>query len=124
MRLRRYNTRAAKLTADKVMLMRSAYAGGATQSELSLRYGLSIGQIGRIVRGESWQQLPTVETDNEIADRLARESLAEKGQGNPLTPEQDAEARRAVESALALQNQLAAERAATPALLYNDKELK
>ena len=35
--------------------MRQKYEQGMTQRELALEYRLSIGQVGRIVRGESWQ---------------------------------------------------------------------
>ena len=35
--------------------------GRVTQGDLSRRFGVSVIQIGRIVRGEVWQQLPTLE---------------------------------------------------------------
>lgn len=51
----RGNTRAAKLTPIQVLDIREAYDTGTTQRELCNRYGVSIGTIGRIVRGETWQ---------------------------------------------------------------------
>lgn len=48
-------TAAAKLTLEQVQEMRRHYRDGATQGDLSRYYGVSIGQVGRIVRGESWQ---------------------------------------------------------------------
>ena len=44
-----------KLTMDQVMQIREMYGQGQTQGALSRYFGVSIGQIGRIVRGESWQ---------------------------------------------------------------------
>lgn len=50
----RRNTKARKLTAYEVQQIRKAYAEGETQGALARAYGMSVGQIGRIVRGESW----------------------------------------------------------------------
>ena len=50
----RKNSSAAKLTAEDVRLIREYYGEGATQGQLCRHYGVSVGQIGRIVRGESW----------------------------------------------------------------------
>ena len=55
----RKNTASAKLTASMVLDMRAEYAEGATQGDLSRKYEISVVQVGRIVRGESWQNLPT-----------------------------------------------------------------
>lgn len=49
-----HNRKAAKLTATKVEQMRLWYGQGMTQRELGARFGMSVGQVGRIVRGESW----------------------------------------------------------------------
>ena len=49
------NLRAARLTSDKVMEMRTLYAEGMTQRGLGERFGISTVQVGRIVRGESWR---------------------------------------------------------------------
>ena len=40
----------------RVRELREAYAGGETQGSLSKRFGVSVITIGRIVRGESWQE--------------------------------------------------------------------
>ncbi len=49
-----HNRRAAKLGAVQVEAMRREYMNGMTQRELGAKYGVSVGQVGRIVRGESW----------------------------------------------------------------------
>jgi len=49
------NRKASKVTAVMVEEMRRAYEQGVTQRELGERYRLSVGQVGRIVRRESWQ---------------------------------------------------------------------
>ena len=46
---------AAKLTFEQVQEIRRHYVDGATQNALCKHYGVSIGTIGRIVRGESWK---------------------------------------------------------------------
>lgn len=53
----RRNTKAAKLTWSAVEELRRKYEAGATQGELCREYGLSVGQVGRIVRGESWKDI-------------------------------------------------------------------
>ena len=50
----RNNRTAKKLTLGQVAEIRELYAQGATQGQLCRRFGMSVGQIGRIVRGESW----------------------------------------------------------------------
>lgn len=47
-------SRARKLTLTQVRELKGFYEQGATQGALAKHYGISIGQIGRIVRGESW----------------------------------------------------------------------
>lgn len=49
------NTKAAKLTIHDVREMRERYAEGWTQAKLSVTYGVGVVQVGRIVRGECWQ---------------------------------------------------------------------
>ena len=46
---------AAKLTFEQVQEIRQHLVEGATQSALCKYYGVSIGTIGRIARGESWK---------------------------------------------------------------------
>lgn len=48
----------AKATPALVQTIRVEYAAGASQSTLARRYQLSINTIGRMVRGETWQDLP------------------------------------------------------------------
>jgi len=43
-----------KLTYGKVQDMRTKYEHGATQGALAREYGVSVVQVGRIVRGEVW----------------------------------------------------------------------
>jgi hypothetical protein len=58
----RNNLRRAVLTASKVEEIRRMYARGAvTQGQLSRDFGVSVVQIGRIVRGEVWQGLGPVQ---------------------------------------------------------------
>jgi hypothetical protein len=52
----RTNVRAAKTTATAVLRIRELYNAGWTQGRLSREFHLSVGQIGRIVRGEAWQE--------------------------------------------------------------------
>lgn len=69
---RMQNSKAAKINAADVMKIRELYGIGWTQSRLCREFQISIGQIGRIVRGESWQQLPKIATEEEIAQSKAR----------------------------------------------------
>lgn len=69
-----------KLTQQQVEEIRHWAAQGATQSSLCRHYGMSIGQIGRIVRGEAWKASlatgPTpAERDGTLARLLARQRL-------------------------------------------------
>jgi hypothetical protein len=57
---------AAKLTPSQVMEMRELYNERWTQGALARRYGISVVQVGRIVRGESWQQYPQPPHPDEI----------------------------------------------------------
>jgi len=50
------NKQAKKLTAGQVAEMRQHYADGVTQGALCKYYRVSVGQVGRIVRGESWAE--------------------------------------------------------------------
>ena len=58
-----HNIRAAKMTPSTVREVREFYMAGRTQGQLARQYGISIGQVGRIVRGEAWNQF-----DNPIVD--------------------------------------------------------
>ncbi len=76
----RGNKQARKLNAELVREMRQHYAEGATQGQLGKYYGVSVVQVGRIVRGESWsegagdrEQTPA-EKDATIARLLATQA--------------------------------------------------
>lgn len=65
------------LTYSQVQEIRTLYEAGSTQSVLCKQYGVSIGQIGRIVRGESWQDAdPAVLTNKPKTAEDAQASLA------------------------------------------------
>lgn len=70
----RRNGKAAKLTLDQVGTIRRAYDAGATQGELARHFGVTIGTIGRVVRGETWvgQARPGEGTQAEIDESKAR----------------------------------------------------
>lgn len=51
----RSNIRAAKITPVQAQEIREKYDAGMTQRELCWQYNVSIGTIGRIVRGETWK---------------------------------------------------------------------
>lgn len=91
--------RSAKLTPEQVLDMRRLYAEeGWSQGRLARHFCLSVGQVGRIVRGEQWQDYPQVLTDQEIEHRMAilpqpdaatlEESMARLSEKllNPLSP--------------------------------------
>jgi hypothetical protein len=70
----RGHRRSAKLTPGQVLEIRRLYSEeGWTQSRLSLTFGMSVGQIGRIVRGEQWQSYTQIPDEQEIEDRMVRE---------------------------------------------------
>lgn len=53
------NKRARKLSVTEVQEIRKLYAEGyKTQGQLSREFSVSVIQIGRIVRGEVWQDIP------------------------------------------------------------------
>lgn len=51
---RKGNISRAKLTPVQVQDIRERFAQGATQGALAREFRVSIGQIGRITRGEAW----------------------------------------------------------------------
>ena len=75
MTFNRGHSAAAKLTAQQVLEIRQHYNAGWTQGRLSREYRVSIGQIGRIVRGEAWQQYRQEVHPDEIEDSIARIKL-------------------------------------------------
>ena len=75
MTFNRGHTAAAKLTPEQVLELRQRYNAGWTQGRLSREYQVSIGQIGRIVRGEAWQQYTQEPHPDALDDSIARLKL-------------------------------------------------
>lgn len=67
-----------KVNAEIVREMRRLYGEGWTQSSLSRQFQISVVQVGRIVRLESWQRLPTEykPPSQEEMDAAARRTAA------------------------------------------------
>jgi hypothetical protein len=65
-KFRKHHTTAAKLTPSQVFEMRKEYVAGATQGALARKYQVSIGQVGRIVRGEAWIEYSQPEDPSEL----------------------------------------------------------
>lgn len=71
------NTRSAKLTVGQVSEIRARYKSGLiTQGRLANEYGISVVQIGRIVRNEVWQILPPEPPTSAELDASAKRLLA------------------------------------------------
>lgn len=61
-----FNRASSKLTGDKVIEIRQKYATRQyTQEALSREYQVSINTIRNILRGVSWQNLPTIKSEAE-----------------------------------------------------------
>ena len=114
------NTRAAKVTAAIVLEIRKKYQEyGMTQADLSREYRLSTVQIGRIVRGESWQNVPMLAPTSEDlrsqAERAYNTVQKEVELTGPIQPagevvnERAAAAQAAVDAALS-KNPMTAEK--------------
>jgi len=77
----KHNTQAAKLTPHEVLEIRDRYSQGWTQAALCKEYRVGINQIGRIVRGESWQHvaaaMPTALDSKKMFERLSRRLAAD-----------------------------------------------
>lgn len=66
------NIRAGKLTPSAVIELRRLYHEERwTQGALARKYQISVGQVGRIVRGESWQQYTMPCSDEQIEHTAA-----------------------------------------------------
>jgi hypothetical protein len=64
---------AAKSTPEIIAEIRRLYADeGWTQGQLARHYKYSVGQIGRIVRGEAWGGYDRLPHRNELAQSLGR----------------------------------------------------
>lgn len=66
--------KAAKLTGVQVLRIRELYSVGYSQGALAREFQVTIGTIGRIVRGESWQ---TITQGEEVVSPGALASEAE-----------------------------------------------
>lgn len=91
------NSKAAKITVHDVQQMRHDYdTGQATQGALAKRYKLSITQVARIVRGESWQNVPAIELGAFDLEASARRMLAlqEEIQGQSARARMEEDARK------------------------------
>lgn len=90
--LKRNGTR--KLDDTQVRQLKQLYEEGYTQGSLARYFGISIGQIGRIVRGESRRETGTAALPQQRLDEIAARMLAlsqhvqEHGpmEGIPFTP--------------------------------------
>ena len=84
------NSKASKLTPAIVMEMRERWASGAwTQGALSREYQLSVVQVGRIVRGESWQGvgMPLTQEDLQASqERFLAMIKADEGKEEVASP--------------------------------------
>jgi predicted transcriptional regulator len=70
------NSAARKLTATQVQEIRELYAkSNCTQGQLSKDFGVSVVQIGRIVRGEVWQKLPQQQASPQELETLAEKMM-------------------------------------------------
>ncbi len=67
MTFQRSHLKAAKKTPLEILQIRLKYSQGSSQGELAREFGLSVGQIGKIVRNEVWQSVgATPRTEGEV----------------------------------------------------------
>jgi len=97
----RSNVKASKVTPTQVVEIKERYAKGETQGSLCRAFGLSVGQIGRIVRGESWGHLgggvtTDAEAEASMVRFIARQQAIAELQARSV-PSQAAEAEAALE---------------------------
>lgn len=81
------NRGAARLSADQVIDIRTRYQGGMTQGALARMYKVSIGQIGRIVRGESWhmaEEAAGIPSSEQLANMHAAMAEAQRKSGDGI----------------------------------------
>lgn len=94
-RFTRHNHRASIVTGEQVISIRQQYADGTTQRELAALYQLSAGQIGRIVRGESWAGL--TRPPRQTAPERSIEDVKAYMAAVPPTPQEQADATASAE---------------------------
>lgn len=78
MKFTKGHRQAGKLNGEQVLRIRELYGAGYSQGSLARTFQVTIGTIGRIVRGESWQGIanapePLVNPPDLGALRLAQE---------------------------------------------------
>lgn len=77
-KFRKHHTSAAKLDSMRVLAIRQKYEEGWSQGRLAREYGVSVGQIGRIVRGEAWQEYSQIgRTESEVLHEMAKQVVDE-----------------------------------------------
>ena len=65
------NTKASKLSNEDVYEMRRLYQDeGWSQARLARHFGVVTNTVGRVVRGESHQHVPSPVNPNDVAERL------------------------------------------------------
>lgn len=82
------NSRAAKLSTLQVIEIREKYnTGSYTQASLAREYGVTVVQIGRIVRGEVWQSIRSPMPTQAEFDESAKRLMAIQHEVNILGPQ-------------------------------------
>jgi hypothetical protein len=69
MTMRKFNTKAMKLSTSQVRQMYDRLLEGETQGSLAREYGVSVVQVGRIARGES-RAMETGAHEKPVPDRI------------------------------------------------------
>jgi len=80
------NREGATNSPELIKEIRAAYARGETQGSLCKRYPYSIGQIGRIVRGEVWKDIPILGAQPHEERMLARMLAVQRSLDTPPPP--------------------------------------
>jgi hypothetical protein len=120
MKFRLGNTKASRLTAVGVMEIREKWASGEyTQTQLSREYQVSITTIRNIIQGVTWQRLPAIIPQEQIALE-AKVSQARLPQAEPVKISEETQAKLLAELAT-LGEKPAAERRSDPIEDYLNK---
>lgn len=82
-------SRSAKITISDVSRLRELYNSGRTQGSLAREFGLSIGQVGRIVRGEAWQTAEVEPPEPALSPEIeaSLQKLRDELDSQPFEPE-------------------------------------
>jgi hypothetical protein len=120
MKFRLGNTKASRLTAVGVMEIREKWASGEyTQTQLSREYQVSITTIRNIIQGVTWQRLPAIIPQEQIALE-AKVSQSRLPQAEPVKISEETQAKLLAELAT-LGEKPAAERRSDPIEDYLNK---